>query len=257
MRAFAASRLSGWRGRSTAARPCRPARAAKVSWRFSSASPAWVMNRRAVSASFRPLAAQAAIVDLGEVLLRPAEHILDLPGRLGVVGRLAGAEQRGRRRRRRRSRLGALGAGPLRILDRRLGGRIGRPAAGRFRRRPLHGGGGRLRDRLRPFVGDHDRADDPRRHARHRQRHRRRRGRNHLLRAAAGAHRSAASTTAAVQPVRDGVRGGFNTLIGNGEKGGARLFGRQAAWGSRRVKVVPRPGVDCTSMCPSCSWIVR
>ena len=68
---------------------------------------------------------------------------------------------------------------------------------------------------------------------------------------------SPASTTAAVQPVRDGVRGGFNTLIGNGEKGGARLFGRQAAWGSRMVKVVPRPGVDCTSMCPSCSWIVR
>ncbi len=75
---------------------------AKTSWRFSRASPAWVMNRRAVSACFPAVGAQAAIVDLGEVLLGPAQHFLDLLGRLDVVGRVAGAQQRRRRRRPRR-----------------------------------------------------------------------------------------------------------------------------------------------------------
>ena len=86
---------------------------------------------------FPAVGAQPAIVDLGQVLLRPAQHVLDLPGRLRVVGRLAGAQQRrgpawrpARRPRR----------APVAVLDRRLGGGVGRPVARRPRRRPLHGG---------------------------------------------------------------------------------------------------------------------
>ena len=217
------------------------------------------MNRRAVSACCPAVGGQAAIVDLGEVLLGPAQHLLDLLGRLDVVGRVAGAQQR-RRRRGRGCRLGAFGARPLRILDGGLGG----------------GSGGRLAARAGLDAGRWAGAVGASATGCGRSSGTTtgptiRGGTLGTARGTGGGaaaitflvhpvavSESAATTTAVGQPARDRViRLGTGRLIGSGEEGRARLFGRQAACGSRMVKVVPRPGVDCTSMCPSCSWIVR